>query len=285
MIQKINKIRLVLIIFISFVLYAHANNSDKLIKVNLRTVGHEFLIQLNDSTSRVLPIKKVNGRYAIHFERTFSFEPNLLFTTVFDVIKNNNIQETFIVEVEECGLNEVIHSFKTSIEKDGNIIPCKQRLLPNSCYVFYFTVIENKNEVMVNNSSTSFLNITYVFLFLLLVIIVATFLQKRRSNSKPNTEIITIGKYQFDKKRMLLSFEDQSTKLSNKESSLLFLLYSNENKTLEREFILNNVWGDEGNYIGRTLDVFVSKLRKKLEADSSLKIINVRGIGYRFVIT
>ena len=192
---------------------------------------------------------------------------------------------SFIVEVEECGLNEVIHSFKTSIEKDGNIIPCKQRLLPNSCYVFYFTVIENKNEVMVNNSSTSFLNITYVFLFLLLVIIVATFLQKRKSNSKPNTEIITIGKYQFDKKRMLLSFEDQSTKLSNKESSLLFLLYSNENKTLEREFILNNVWGDEGNYIGRTLDVFVSKLRKKLEADSSLKIINVRGIGYRFVIT
>jgi DNA-binding response OmpR family regulator len=47
---------------------------------------------------------------------------------------------------------------------------------------------------------------------------------------------------------------------------------------------LNKVWGDEGDYIGRTLDVFISKLRKKLEADSSIKIVNIRGVGYKLVM-
>ena len=55
------------------------------------------------------------------------------------------------------------------------------------------------------------------------------------------------------------------------------------NTTVERDVILNMVWGDEGDYVGRTLDVFISKLRKKLEADSSVKIVNIRGVGYKLV--
>ena len=53
---------------------------------------------------------------------------------------------------------------------------------------------------------------------------------------------------------------------------------------LEREVILKTVWGDDGDYIGRTLDVFISKLRKKLEANTNLKIVNIRGVGYKLVI-
>jgi DNA-binding response OmpR family regulator len=62
------------------------------------------------------------------------------------------------------------------------------------------------------------------------------------------------------------------------------LLHSSANSTLERECILRAVWGDEGDYVGRTLDVFISKLRKKLDADSSLKIVNVRGVGYKLIL-
>jgi len=83
---------------------------------------------------------------------------------------------------------------------------------------------------------------------------------------------------------MKLNLKAQTIELSSKETDLLHLLYSNENQTLEREEILNKVWGDEGDYVGRTLDVFISKLRKKLEADSNVRIINVRGMGYRFVV-
>ena len=65
---------------------------------------------------------------------------------------------------------------------------------------------------------------------------------------------------------------------------MLDLLYVNLNQTVSREHILQVVWGDEGDYLGRTLDVFISKLRKKLDADSNLKIVNIRGIGYRMVL-
>ena len=99
-----------------------------------------------------------------------------------------------------------------------------------------------------------------------------------------NLDVIDIGQFQFDKKGLTLKLKMQSIELSSKEADLLFLLYTNENKTLKRDYILKVVWGDDGDYVGRTLDVFISKLRKKLDADSSLKIINIRGVGYRFVI-
>ncbi|WP_298284780.1 response regulator transcription factor [Lutibacter sp.] len=285
MFHKLYKLTLFLFVIgcFAFQVDAKTTNNQEL-QVSLRAIGHEFLLQLNDSTSRVLPIKKINGRYAVQFERKFSFEPNLLFSTVFNVIEKYNISETFIVEVEQCITQEVIYSFKTSIRKDGNIIPCKQRVLPNDCYIFYFTVIENTNEEIVKNNATSLYNFTYIFIFLAITLSTITYYKKRRTHLTLKSSVILIGKYRFNQKKMLLSIQGQSVELSNKEASLLFLLYSNENKTLEREYILNEVWGDEGSYIGRTLDVYISKLRKKLELDSSLKIINVRGIGYRFVI-
>ena len=72
--------------------------------------------------------------------------------------------------------------------------------------------------------------------------------------------------------------------LTSKEADLLLLLCDSANTTVERENILKTVWGDEGSYVGRTLDVFISKLRKKLEADETIKILNIRGVGYRLVI-
>jgi DNA-binding response OmpR family regulator len=56
-------------------------------------------------------------------------------------------------------------------------------------------------------------------------------------------------------------------------------------ETIEREKILNVVWGDEGDYVGRTLDVFISKLRKKFSGDENVKIINVRGVGYKLMLS
>ena len=62
------------------------------------------------------------------------------------------------------------------------------------------------------------------------------------------------------------------------------LLYEYANETVNKETILNKVWGDEGDYVGRTLDVYVSKLRKKLENDASVELKNIRGIGYKLIV-
>ncbi len=112
------------------------------------------------------------------------------------------------------------------------------------------------------------------------------FRKKRQTpaNNPVDSALVWIGDTRFDQKNMVLLHGNEKTELSSKESDLLSLLHANVNKTIEREYILKIVWGDEGDYIGRTLDVFVSKLRKKLEADQRVKIVNIRGIGYKFIV-
>jgi DNA-binding response OmpR family regulator len=96
--------------------------------------------------------------------------------------------------------------------------------------------------------------------------------------------MISLGVYLFNRITGELKLNEQKTQLTGKESDLLQLLFENLNTTVERDVILSEVWGDEGDYVGRTLDVFISKLRKKLEEDNSVKIANVRGVGYKLVI-
>lgn len=258
-----------------------AQTNEQLTKIILRSIGHEFLLQINDSSSRVLPIQKEKDRYAVRFARTFSFDPEILSSVVLQLIEERKISNAYIVEVERCESTEVVYSFEANLTRDDSTISCKMRLLPEDCYVFYFTGIDPATSV--SPPSANRLHYTYALIFLMLGG-GAVYLNKKRRKEGIKADIINIGQYQFDQKRMTLSLKTQSIELSTKESDLLLLLFSNENKTLEREFILNQIWGDEGDYVGRTLDVYISKLRKKLEADPSLKIINVRGIGYRFVI-
>ncbi|KAA3642496.1 MAG: DNA-binding response regulator [Bacteroidetes bacterium] len=265
---------------------AGAQTIDQHLKVELRQIGHEFLLALNDSTSRVLAIEKNNGRYAIQFEKEFSFEPELLVETTFKVLKTSQLQHDFIVEVQGCESDEVLHSFKTQKDKVDEKIACKGRLLPFACYVFYFTPIQNQKLGITNPLTTeSNIKFGYAILGLIMGIALIFYLVKRRLTVQSINDFIQIGQYQFDQKSLMLTLNTQSVELSTKEADLLYLLYTNENKVLERDYILNEVWGDVGDYVGRTLDVFVSKLRKKLSADEQLKIINVRGVGYKFVMT
>ena len=100
--------------------------------------------------------------------------------------------------------------------------------------------------------------------WLLSIIIFIIFWAFKWRKVKPNdtTNFIEIGKYQLNKTTMELVFKAQKVTLSAKETDLLYLLYTNCNTTLEKGYILEAVWGDSGDYVGRTLDVYISKLRK-----------------------
>jgi len=99
-----------------------------------------------------------------------------------------------------------------------------------------------------------------------------------------DVNMVRIGEFQFNKRNMELSINKKRIKLTSKEADLLQLLSASANTTIERDDILASVWGDEGDYVGRTLDVFISKLRKKLEADANVQIVNIRGVGYKLVM-
>jgi DNA-binding response OmpR family regulator len=93
-----------------------------------------------------------------------------------------------------------------------------------------------------------------------------------------------LGQTQFNRLNFSLSYNEQKTELSAKESDLLEFLAKHLNERVEKDKILKAVWGDDGDYVGRTLDVFISKLRKKLAVDKSIRIVNIRGIGYQLVV-
>ncbi len=100
--------------------------------------------------------------------------------------------------------------------------------------------------------------------------------------SAVNTEpIIKFGQFTFDyKQRLLKHGAQQEQKLSPKEADLLLHLVNNKNKVLDRNFTLNKIWGEDGYFTARSMDVYITKLRKYLKADDSLSIINIHGSGY-----
>jgi DNA-binding response OmpR family regulator len=93
-----------------------------------------------------------------------------------------------------------------------------------------------------------------------------------------------IGKYDFDYKQQTISADGAVQKLSTKEAGLLRLLCLHKNEVLTREEALLNIWNDDNYFNGRSMDVFLSKLRKYLKDDSSVEIINVHGRGYKLLV-
>jgi len=108
-------------------------------------------------------------------------------------------------------------------------------------------------------------------------------LLKRGVISEDNTSF-SIGKYNFNHNSQILEFGSNEQILTTMEANMLNLLYLNKNKTLERKEILNILWDSEDFYNHRSIDVFVSRLRKYLSEDTSIKILSVRGKGYKLVV-
>ncbi len=103
-----------------------------------------------------------------------------------------------------------------------------------------------------------------------------------RTKTQTHSEVITIGNYTFDFPKQHLKFkEGDHVQLTHREAHLLFHLIKNKNRVLERSVILNKLWGTDDFFSARSMDVFISKLRKKLSRDNTLQIINVRGFGYK----
>ena len=107
----------------------------------------------------------------------------------------------------------------------------------------------------------------------------------RRSN-KINTqeEVFRIGTFSFNFTNLLLQHDEESKILTHKEAEVLRLLCENRSRVLKREEILKAVWGDDDYFLGRSMDVFISKLRKYLKEDSSVQIVNYHGVGFRLEI-
>jgi len=104
-----------------------------------------------------------------------------------------------------------------------------------------------------------------------------------RAKLQRESDAITLGEFEFDFPKQVLRFRENIYNLTHREAHLLFHLSKNRNQVLDRTLILKKLWGDDSFFNARSMDVFITKLRKKLKEDPNVSIINVRGYGYKLV--
>jgi len=105
-----------------------------------------------------------------------------------------------------------------------------------------------------------------------------------RSKMNKDKDKIGIGAYIFNYTKQELLLANETIMLTHRESQLLFYLSEKRNEILDRSFILKKLWGNDDFFSSRSMDVFISKLRKKLYKDPTIKIVNIRSVGYKLII-
>ena len=253
---------------------------EKHIEVVLREVGHELLLAAKDSSSRVLPVKKVNeNRYRISFQNDFSFISDSLINLVQRTFQKNALATEYIVNLRNCKQNETVFAFEIN-SKAGDLTPCRGRKLAVGCYVIEIDLLK-KNEF----------NFLWLWLLIIPLSLVGFYVKNkfRKQEDKEaiadNNDYIQLGSFKFYADNNVLKREDKSIALSEKETKALKIFAENINQVVEREKLMKEIWEDKGIVvISRNVDVLVSKLRKVLSDDNSLKFITVPGRGYKFII-
>jgi DNA-binding response OmpR family regulator len=114
-----------------------------------------------------------------------------------------------------------------------------------------------------------------------LILRIEAILKRTMKNESVNQNEFVLGSYVYDVSNYLLKHDSEDKKLTKKEAEILKILCENKDKVIERELVLNLVWGDDSYFNGRSLDVFITKLRKYLKADESVKITNIHGVGFK----
>jgi DNA-binding response OmpR family regulator len=117
-----------------------------------------------------------------------------------------------------------------------------------------------------------------------LLLKIEIFLKRSQKNITTDKLIYSVGKYQFDTKNYLVFTETEKISLTQREAELLKLFLDNKNTVLKREEILKILWGNDDYFMGRSLDVFISRLRKILADEKGIVIENLHGIGFKFTV-
>ncbi len=168
--------------------------------------------------------------------------------------------------------------------KDGFTLASEIRMLNNSIPIIFLTAKSLKDDVLEGFSLGADDYITKPFSMEELLFRLEAILRRTKGGKGIDQREWTVGKFIFDSKKQELREGDITQKLTTKESDLLKLLCNNMNQVLERNFALKAIWIDDNYFNARSMDVYITKLRKYLRPDSSVQIINVHGKGYKLVV-
>ncbi len=254
------------------------------IKINLaiRQTVHNLHKIAEDDTSMVFPVEQISeNTHRIEIEREINYDT---LPMVLDAaLKDFEIAEEYMVFVKSCEEEEILLGYNLLAFEQGNIA-CQGRAKKSDCCQSL-----NISFDEVEKSSTFYLP----FAFLNFIIGGISLLVSFKTDDKQETEhiksassinAIQIGESSFQAQNLFIEVANETKKLTFRESKLLEYFALRPNQVLKREDIQDHVWSDEGVIVGRSLDVFISRLRKILKKDATLAIKNIHGVGYRLEI-
>jgi two-component system OmpR family response regulator len=168
--------------------------------------------------------------------------------------------------------------------KDGFTLASEIRILNSEIPIIFLTAKSMKEDVLEGFSLGADDYITKPFSMEELLFRIEAILRRTKGARGGDKDQWTIGEFSFDSKKQLLTRPGSRQKLTTKESELLKLLCNNMNQVLERNFALKAIWIDDNYFNARSMDVYITKLRKYLKGDPNVQIINVHGKGYKLVV-
>ena len=169
-------------------------------------------------------------------------------------------------------------------EMDGITLAAEIRKINSEIPLLFLTAKSQKEDVLDGFRAGGDDYITKPFSMEELLYRIEAILRRTDAASRSKKEdIYYIGGYSFDPLKQILNFGNQSIKLTTKESELLELLCRHRNEILERNFALKSIWVDDNYFNARSMDVYITRLRKYLKKDPSVKILNVHGRGYKMI--
>jgi len=251
------------------------------INVALRSIGHEMLLLSGDSSSTLAPILKVDeNQYQLRIDVPINYDtlPHVLD----HILKSVNIDQEYIVVIKPCHSDTIVLGYDSRIYERGRT-PCVGRAYKEECSLILLTF--PKQDLLSSN------NLLFAGIFFLLVGLIAAFKYKasrtphRLGNDTMDEEVISLGASTFDVRNQTIKSSNFEESLTYRENKLLTYLAENQNQVLPREKIVSEVWGSEGVIVGRSLDMFISRLRKILKHDPNLQIKNIHGVGYRLEVS
>ena len=168
-------------------------------------------------------------------------------------------------------------------KKDGFTLAQEIRRVNTNIPIIFLTAKQLKEDILEGFKIGADDYITKPFSMEELVFRIEAILRRVRGKKVKEATLYRIGRFEFDTQKQLLTIGDKHTKLTTKENELLSLLCSHTNEILQRDFALKTIWIDDNYFNARSMDVYITKLRKHLRDDNQVEIINIHGKGYKLI--
>lgn len=252
----------------------------------LREIAHRMLLVNGDSTTHIPPVhvSQEERRFTIQFKGALRYDT--LRAIVDASLANFELPQTYDLAIYDCLNEALILGFAARADSQGEAYPCQEREPVTPCV----------NMALIFPGKTNFFALSsrwILFSLLLLLSGAAVFWRRKKQRKKTQgdpiaqktaTALLHVGAITLNPQEQYLIVKGGRKKLTYRETKLLHFFCKNPNEVLPREQILETVWGEEGVQVSRSLDVFVSRLRKILREEERVEISSIHGVGYRLKV-